>query len=198
MRGKLRFVDFACYRRGNHGGGIFIAYIVLHHKHGAYAALFAAYGGYSYLASDGTNQYVLKQIHHEPCSYYQFGDKIQSELNDYNRLKKIGITMPKMLDIDVENERILKEYIEGDTIFDMVKADRVKSEYAEQVKAMCKLLYANNTNIDYFPTNFVVQNETLYYIDYECNDYMEEWNFENWGIKYWSKTPEFIEYVNTH
>ncbi len=38
---------------------------------------------------------------------------------------------------------------------------------------MCKLLYANNTNIDYFPTNFVVQNETLYYIDYECNDYME-------------------------
>ena len=25
---------------------------------------------------------------------------------------------------------------------------------------------------------------------------MEEWNFENWGIKYWSKTPEFIEYVN--
>ena len=155
-------------------------------------------GGYSYLASDGTNQYVLKQIHHEPCSYYQFGDKIQSELNDYNRLKKIGITMPKMLDIDIESERILKEYIEGDTIFDMVKADRVKSEYAEQVKAMCKLLYANNTNIDYFPTNFVVQNEALYYIDYECNDYMEEWNFENWGIKYWSKTPEFIEYVNTH
>lgn len=45
-------------------------------------------GGYSYLASDGTNLYVLKQIHHEPCSYYQFGDKIQSELNDYNRLKK--------------------------------------------------------------------------------------------------------------
>lgn len=45
-------------------------------------------GCYSYLASDGTNQYVLKQIHHEPCSYYQFGDKIQSELNDYNRLKK--------------------------------------------------------------------------------------------------------------
>ena len=25
---------------------------------------------------------------------------------------------------------------------------------------------------------------------------MEEWNFENWGIKYWSKTPELIEYYN--
>ncbi len=24
---------------------------------------------------------------------------------------------------------------------------------------------------------------------------MEEWNFENWGVKYWSKTPEFLQYV---
>ena len=27
---------------------------------------------------------------------------------------------------------------------------------------------------------------------------MEEWNFENWGIKYWSKTPEFLQYVKEH
>jgi hypothetical protein len=27
---------------------------------------------------------------------------------------------------------------------------------------------------------------------------MEEWNFENWGIKYWSKTKEFLEYERTH
>lgn len=27
-------------------------------------------GGYSYLATDGISNYVLKQIHHEPCSYY--------------------------------------------------------------------------------------------------------------------------------
>ena len=33
-------------------------------------------GGYSYLASSGNKKYVLKQIHHEPCDYYQFGNKI--------------------------------------------------------------------------------------------------------------------------
>lgn len=31
-------------------------------------------GGYSYLVTDGAEEYVLKQIHHEPCDYYQFGD----------------------------------------------------------------------------------------------------------------------------
>lgn len=103
-----------------------------------------------------------------------------------------------MLDIDVQNERILKEYIEGETIFEMVKTDSVKAEYLEQIREMCNLLYPSGTNIDYFPTNFVVQQEKLYYIDYECNDYMEEWNFENWGIKYWSKTPEFLEYLSNH
>ena len=104
--------------------------------------------------------------------------------------------MPEMFDVDIENERILKQYIEGDTIFDMVKNDRTVAQYIEQLKEMCRLLYLSNTNIDYFPTNFVVQNELVYYIDFECNDYMEEWNFENWGIKYWSKTPEFIQYIN--
>ena len=155
-------------------------------------------GGYSYLATDGEKNYVLKQIHHEPCDYYQFGNKIEAEINDYRRLLEIGIRIPAMLDVDVEQERVLKEYIDGDTIYDMVLEDRMNPEYIEQVKAMCELLYPANTNIDYFPTNFVVQNGLMYYIDFECNNYMEEWNFENWGVKYWSKTPEFLQYVEEH
>lgn len=52
-------------------------------------------GGYSYLVTDGVTLYVLKQIHHEPCAYYQFGNKLESEINDYNRLCAIGIKLPK-------------------------------------------------------------------------------------------------------
>ena len=155
-------------------------------------------GGYSYLVTDGSKEYVLKQIHHEPCDYYQFGDKLQSELDDYERLIRIGIPMPKLLDADREKERILKEYIPGDTIFSLVKQDRMEAGFFRQMEAMCRLLYPANTNIDYFPTNFVVNNGKLYYVDYECNDYMEQWNFENWGIKYWSKTPEFLQYLAEH
>ena len=155
-------------------------------------------GGYSYLASYGTKKYVLKQIHHEPCDYYQFGNKIEAEINDYNRLKEIGIKIPALIDDDKKNERILKEFIDGDTIYELVLQDKMESVYVEQLRAMCALLYAAHTNIDYFPTNFVVQNGEISYIDFECNDYMEEWNFENWGIKYWSKTSEFLQYVKEH
>ena len=142
-------------------------------------------GGYSYLATDGQRDYVLKQIHHEPCDYYQFGDKIQSEMRDYDRLKQVGIRMPQMYEVDVENERVLKEYIEGDVISELVARNEMKQDYVDQVKAMCELLYPANLNIDYYPTNFVVRDGLLYYIDYECNGYMDQWNFENWGIQYW-------------
>ena len=112
-------------------------------------------GGYSYLAQKDDCKYVLKQIHHEPCDYYQFGDKIQAEIRDYERLKNIGIRIPKMIDVDIEEERILKEYIDGDTIFDMVKNYQMEDIFISQVKKRCEVLYQANINIDYFPTNFI-------------------------------------------
>lgn len=155
-------------------------------------------GGYSYLVSDGEHRFVLKQIHHEPCAYYQFGNKIEAELHDYHRLCEIGIPMPKLLDVDLKEERILKEFIDGDTVYELVLKEKLPEVCLQQVRDMCGLLYAANTNIDYFPTNFVLQSGKLYYIDYECNNYMEEWNFENWGVKYWSKTEELLQYAKEH
>ena len=155
-------------------------------------------GGYSYLVTDGAEEYVLKQIHHEPCGYYQFGDKMAAELNDYRRLSETGIPMPRLLAADVEAERILKEYIAGDTILDYVRRDQMRPEFVEQVRAMCRLLYPAGLNIDYFPTNFVVQDGRLYYIDYECNGYQEQWDFEHWGAAYWSQTPELTAYLREH
>lgn len=148
-------------------------------------------GGYSYLVTDGNARFVLKQIHHEPCDYYTFGDKLASEIRDYKRLRAIGIPLPILLDVDKKQERILKSYIDGDTVDVLVKEDRMLPEYTAQVRAMCQKLYSAGLNIDYYPTNFVVEDGMLYYIDFECNNYMDEWNFENWGSKYWSKTPQF-------
>ena len=145
-------------------------------------------GGYSYLAEKDGQQYVLKQIHHEPCEYYTFGDKLQSELRDYARLRDIGVPMPEMLAVDTANERILKQYIPGDTVDVLVAENRLPDWCIRQMEALCGRLYAANTNIDYYPTNFIPLDGTLYYIDYECNDYMEQWDFQHWGQQYWRHT----------
>ena len=154
-------------------------------------------GGYSYLAEADGRQVVVKQIHHEPCDYYNFGNKIEAELRDYERLKAAGIRIPKMISVDKEAETIVKEYICGDTVFDYVRDGISVEPYLEQVRGMAAKARTAGLNIDYFPTNFVVQDGLIWYVDYECNGYMDEWNFENWGIKYWSRTPEFEEYMKT-
>lgn len=149
-------------------------------------------GGYSYLVELNKNYYVLKQIHHEPCDYYQFGNKIEAEMHDYQRLLKTRINLPKLIDVDIQNERIIKEYIDGPTIYELVKEDKMKDIYIKIVKDMARKCQECNLNIDYYPTNFIVQNNDLYYIDYECNIYDEKWNFENWGYKYWYKSEDYL------
>ena len=152
-------------------------------------------GGYSYLAERDGVRYVLKQIHHEPCAYYTFGNKMEAELRDYRRLTDAGIRVPRLVDRDVPEERLVKEYIEGETVFGIVRSGRSAEEWLPAVREMSRQARAAGLNIDWFPTNFVVRDGKLWYIDYECNEYMEEWSFENWGIRYWSMTPEFRRYL---
>lgn len=142
-------------------------------------------GGYSYLASSINGLVVIKMIHHEPCDYYQFGNKIEAELYDYERLFKAGIRIPRLLDFDKEQEIIIKEYITGPVIKELVDNNVNVEQYIELIQEMALLAKKANLNIDYYPTNFVVSNNQLFYIDYECNEYMEEYSFEVWGKKYW-------------
>lgn len=152
-------------------------------------------GGYSYLAECEGAHVVLKQIHHEPCDYYVFGDKIASELDDYARLRDADIRIPRKIAHDTEAEVVVKEYIEGPTVFDLVRDGESVAPYLTQVREMAAKARSANLNIDFFPTNFVVQDGLIWYVDYECNDYTDEWSFEVWGVRYWSRTPEFEEHL---
>ena len=155
-------------------------------------------GGYSYLAEADSGQAVVKQIHHEPCDYYEFGNKIEAEKRDYERLRNTGIRIPELIAIDEEAEIIVKEYIAGNTVFDLVRDGGSADPYLDQVRKMAAQARKAGLNIDYFPTNFVIRDGLIWYVDYECNDYMDKWSFENWGIRYWSRTPEFLEYLKNH
>lgn len=142
--------------------------------------------GYSFLVQDvDLNFYVAKKIHHEQCDYYTFTDKLQSEIDDYNYLKNI-LNLPKLLDVDYENEIILKEYLDEITIKDMIDNKQNIDNILPMIREISKTCESNGINIDYYPSNFILYNGKMFYIDFECNSYDEKWNFENWGSKYWN------------
>ncbi len=78
--------------------------------------------GYSYLAQQGENQYVVKLMHYEPCAYYSFGDanKVELEVAAYEKLKEVGIKVPTLLEVNVEGNFLVKEYIDGHLVTDLV------------------------------------------------------------------------------
>ncbi len=147
-------------------------------------------GGYSYLAERDGRQVVVKQIHHEPCDYYCFGNKIEAERHDYERLMNAGIRIPRMLDIDIGAERIVKEYISGPTVEELIKDGAGVENLLPQIREMAERAKAAGLNIDYYPTNFVLCGGLLWYVDYECNEYSEQWDFEHWGLRYWAGETE--------
>ena len=151
-------------------------------------------GGYSYLAERDGQPVVIKQIHHEPCDYYTFGNKIEAELRDYVRLQKAGIRIPGMQAVDRDAERIVKDYIEGPTVMELLRSGASVEPYLPQVRDMAEKAMATGLNIDYYPTNFVVRDGLLWYVDYECNDYSEQWDFEHWGIQHWRPKMSFRGY----
>lgn len=95
-------------------------------------------GGYTWLAERDGTRYALKQIHHEPCDYYQFGDKLAAELGDYEKLSALGVPIPRLLDVDREGERLLKELLPGGTIYRLALRDGVEPWQLEQVKALSR------------------------------------------------------------
>ncbi len=143
-------------------------------------------GGYSYLVTDGTRQYVAKKIHHEPSEFYDFGDdKFGAEVNAYKRLEKLNIQIPRLLEVNKAQEYLIKEYIEGDLASDLIACGDISTDMLLDVFHISEVMRAEDLNIDYFPTNFVFRDGVAYYIDFEINDYLAEWDFTHWGIYYW-------------
>ena len=142
--------------------------------------------GYSYLLSN--KKWVLKQIHHEPCAYYQFGDKLAAELEAYKILSTIGINIPRLITYDKQAEFLIKEYIEGTLASELISQDKISDIIVERLFACAKKCQQAQINIDYFPTNFVIRENQLFYVDYELNQYLQKWDLVNWGIYYWANS----------
>ena len=154
--------------------------------------------GYSYLAEFDNKYFVLKLMHNEPCSYYHFGDnKVILEINAYKELINCGILIPKMLDFNIEKKYIVKEFIDGVLAAELIAANKITNSILVQLFKMYNQAKNVDINIDYFPTNFIFQDQKLFYIDYECNPYKIEWDLPNWGIYYWANTKGFKKYLST-
>lgn len=154
--------------------------------------------GYSYLAAIGDEQVVLKRMHDEPCAYYTFGDnKVRLEVQAYDRLSRSALMLPRLLAFDEQQGFLVKEFMDG------FVGDRWEAQPGDLENAVGQLfdiahrMQDQGLNIDYFPANFVINGGSVHYIDYEVNEYQEQWSFESWGIYYWANRDGMRRYAES-
>jgi hypothetical protein len=137
-------------------------------------------------------------MHDEPCPYYDFGDanKAEIEVQSYYFLSKLGLAIPKLLSFNLERRFIVKEYIQGMVATELIASGRA-TQVIEQLFKMSQIAMNAGINLDYFPANFVIKNKVLYYIDYEFNPYMVEWDLAHWGIYYWANSEGMLKFLDT-
>lgn len=154
--------------------------------------------GYSYEAQLGERRVVFKKMHNEPCEFYSFEtSKTRMEERDYFRLRAMGIRIPRLLCVNHEAEFLVKEYIPGPTAAEHIAGGLPDRGIIAQLFAIAACCEQAGRNIDYFPTNFVIAEGSLYYIDYESNDYDPRWNLQAWGIYFWANPAGMDSYLKT-
>lgn len=115
----------------------------------------------------------------------------------YQSLHQIGIPIPQLLCFDLEQNYLVKEYIEGTCGHEWLAHDVQDEAVIEQLFSISSELRAHGLNIDYFPPNFVIARGGVYYVDYEINPYSDAWSLEQWGIYYWANRTGMAEYARS-
>lgn len=154
--------------------------------------------GISYLCNEADKLVTIKKLEKSDLNYIPFEEALNVEINSYKKLIQIGIRIPKLIDYDPVNNCIVKEYISGDVLMNLIAKGKISSHIWREIFMFSKMAYDLSFNLDYFPTNYIYSGKELYYIDYEVHNYSDEWDFENWGLYYWANIEGVKKYLETN
>ena len=151
--------------------------------------------GIFYLYTKESSKVVIKELINKIDEEGQF--EIDKELYSYERLESLGIYIPKMTGYNREENIVIKEYLEGKDILGLIRGGGLSKDNFLELLRYAELLNSDNLNIDYFPNNFIMKDEKLFYINYKVFPYTVELNLRNWGIYYWINSSGMRQYMET-
>lgn len=157
--------------------------------------LYEVSNGKFYLYKRDNAYVVIKELKEK---YDSEGEvEVDKEVFSYNRLRVLEIKTPKLLGYNRELNIVIKEYLEGENILDLIKNVEIKKENFIELLQYSETINSDNLNIDYFPANFIIKDNSLYYVNYKVFPYSEELNLRNWGIYYWLNNEGIKKFMET-
>jgi len=108
--------------------------------------------------------------------------RLRMEIRLMTEARKIGVTVPLIFDVDIRNNRIVMEYIEGPTIKDALQQRIVNPiEIAQEIGRIVARLHSNDImHGDLTTSNMILKNSFIYLIDFSLGEKTS--SFENKGV----------------
>ena len=117
-------------------------------------------------------------------------------INSENKLRTSGIRIPKLYVYDKNKMLVVKEYIEGESVLDLLLKEDLKDEIFEEVFTINFMMKRNKIKLDFDPINFRFFEGKLYYISDFCKVFDEKASFEKEGIFLWFYSPELVTHLS--
>lgn len=130
-------------------------------------------------------EFLIRKYYHD----------FSTALDENKKIKKYGVNIPKVIEIDKKQNIIVEEVVKGENCFDILMEKDISDKCFEQLFVLYRFCRFSKINVDYNPKNFFFDGKKICYIGRHYWTYKKERNFENYGIRYWLYTNEFANYI---
>lgn len=115
-----------------------------------------------------------------------------------NRVSTCGVKVPKLYLLDKRNGYIVKEYVAGKTIMEMIASDNLDEKIYEQLFQNAYLAKINRITLNYEPDKWLFADGELYYTYPYFIIYNEEKDLVKKYLRLWFPTKELQTFLKNN
>ena len=123
-------------------------------------------------------------------------DEFNNELASYKKLKKMGISCPKLLRKDKKTLNIAFQYVDAKNMADVLSEGDIPDKCFQELFNIYRFARFSKIELNYLPEYFILENGKLYYTSYEVFPMNKEKNLENYGLRFWLYGDECAKHLN--
>lgn len=113
------------------------------------------------------------------------------------RFSITAIDTPKIYYFDKNNYFVVMQYIEGESILDMLIKGDLEEKFYEMIFKIEWYAHNEKMILDFHPDQFIYDGKKLYYVGFKYCAYVQKESFAMQDIKYWFYTKELVAYLKS-
>ena len=123
------------------------------------------------------------------------GDEISYSVS---RIKSAGIKSPKLFALDKKHGYIVREFIEGESVMEMIAKTDLPEDIYHKLFINAYMAKINRMTLNYEPDKWIVKDNELYYVYPHFIIYDEEKDLVKRYLRLWFNTKELVQFLNKH